>query len=328
MSAELVDAARRMIDALERADVAAVRADSSERLAGWDPGPWIAERWRTQLDEFAGPDRTVRSTRQVNDVMARVVFDGSRGRAFVSVLFDDAAKVAGLAIDQDERDGRFWVVIGCTREQHDDLRAFYAMLATGQVGFGEGGIRPPRWRDPAYPAQIHLDVAVADLQAAELAVLQHGARKLAEFPGWRVYADPVGHPFCLYPGPAEPTDRLGTLVRVVIECADPSALARFWGAMLDMPRRVEESPDRIVIAGDDASLPMIALQRVADYQPPRWPDPEYPAQMHFDLGFDDRTRKERLALDLGATRLPPQGGSCPVYADPAGHPFCLCYKGE
>lgn len=73
---------------------------------------------------------------------------------------------------------------------------------------------------------------------------------------------------------------------------------------------------------------MIALQQIADYRPPRWPDPDYPAQMHFDLGYDNRPQKELLAVQLGASRLPPQGGSCPVYADPAGHPFCLCYKGE
>jgi hypothetical protein len=114
----------------------------------------------------------------------------------------------------------------------------------------------------------------------------------------------------------------------VIDCADPAVLARFWGGVLSMPRTVEESPDRIVIARDDVRLPMIALQRVPDYRPPTWPDPAYPPQLHFDVGFDDRTEKERVALELGGTRLPPQGGSCPVYADPAGHPFCLCYKGE
>ena len=32
-----------------------------------------------------------------------------------------------------------------------------------------------------------------------------------------------------------------------------------------------------------------------------------------------------MALRLGATRLPHLGGGCPVYADPAGHPFCLCF---
>jgi hypothetical protein len=275
----------------------------------------------------------VAGARQISDVMVRVAFVGGRGPAFVSVLFDDTRRVAGLAIDQDERDGQFWVVVGCTREQRDQLQEFYAMLTDGPIGYGEGGQHPPRWPDPASPTQIHLDVAVADVQTAERRVLGQGARKLAEFPTWRVYADPVGHPFCLYPekqhaGTSKPTGRLGTLARVVIDCADPSALASFWAAMLDMPRRVQDSADRIVIARADDSLPMIALQRIPDYRPPRWPDPAYPAQMHFDLGYDSRPQMERLAIQLGAAQLPPQGGSCPVYADPAGHPFCLCYKGE
>ena len=245
--------------------------------------------------------------------------------------------------NSDERDGRFWIVVGFQlprfvlehrrwdeqrEQQREELEAFYAMLARGRIAVGEGGSRPPRWGDPAYPTQMHFDVLVADLDAAERTVLEHGARKLEDFPAWRVYADPVGHPFCLYPGLSEPTDRVGTLARVVIDGADPPVLARFWSRLLAMPRRVEDSPDRIVIARNDASLPMIAVQRITDYRPPRWPDPDYPAQMHFDIAVDDRTRKERLALDLGATPLPPQGGSCPVYADPAGHPFCLCYTGE
>ncbi|WP_165546751.1 VOC family protein [Kribbella soli] len=326
MPRDLVEVACRWVDALERADVRAANAVSG--LVGWDPGPWIAEAWRPRVDELAGSDRTVSSARQVNDQMVHVVLVGNRGQAFVSVVLDEAAKVVGTSVDADEQDGRFWVVVGCPEEREDELRAFYSMLTDGRIGTGEGRMRPPRWRDPANPTQIHLDVHVADLEAAEHAVLEHGATKLEDFPGWRVYADPVGHPFCLYPGLTKPTDRFGTLARVVIDCADPLPLARFWGGVLDMPRTVEDSPDRIVIARDDDRLPMLALQRVPDYQPPRWPDPEYPPQMHFDIGVDDRIEKERLALGLGGTRLPPQGGSCPVYADPAGHPFCLCYKGE
>lgn len=51
------------------------------------------------------------------------------------------------------------------------LRACYPRLARGQIGFGEGGTRPPRWRDPAYPAQMHLDVSVA--------AIRHGAGTLS-----------------------------------------------------------------------------------------------------------------------------------------------------
>lgn len=60
--------------------------------------------------------------------------------------------------------------------------------------------RPPRWPDPAAPQQVHLDLLVdrPDLESAEAAALATGATRL---PGggdnWRVYADPVGKPFCL-----------------------------------------------------------------------------------------------------------------------------------
>jgi len=56
----------------------------------------------------------------------------------------------------------------------------------------------PRWPDPAYPQQIHLDVTVPDVDAAERAALDIGATRLdGAGPNWRVYADPAGKPFCL-----------------------------------------------------------------------------------------------------------------------------------
>lgn len=72
MPADLIEMAGRMIASIEQPDLAAVRAGLSERLSGWDPEPWIAGSWRPQLDDLAGPHRTVIGTRQVNDVMARV----------------------------------------------------------------------------------------------------------------------------------------------------------------------------------------------------------------------------------------------------------------
>jgi catechol-2,3-dioxygenase len=56
----------------------------------------------------------------------------------------------------------------------------------------------PRWPDPAYPQQFHLDVVVPEIEEGERAALAIGATRL---PGggdhWRVYADPAGKPFCL-----------------------------------------------------------------------------------------------------------------------------------
>ena len=59
---------------------------------------------------------------------------------------------------------------------------------------------PPSWPDPAAPQQMHMDVLVDDLDRAEPEVLALGATLLegSDKPiGYRVYADPVGHPFCL-----------------------------------------------------------------------------------------------------------------------------------
>ncbi|MER5500817.1 MULTISPECIES: VOC family protein [unclassified Streptomyces] len=63
-----------------------------------------------------------------------------------------------------------------------------------------GDFRRPQWRDPERPAQAHVDVLVDDLDLAEPKVLALGATLLegSDKPiGYRVYADPVGHPFCL-----------------------------------------------------------------------------------------------------------------------------------
>jgi Glyoxalase-like domain len=58
---------------------------------------------------------------------------------------------------------------------------------------------PPRWPDQEVPQQMHLDVIVDDLDAAEAAVLELGATKPDHQPGtsFRVFLDPAGHPFCL-----------------------------------------------------------------------------------------------------------------------------------
>jgi hypothetical protein len=41
---------------------------------------------------------------------------------------------------------------------------------------------------------------------------------------------------------------------------------------------------------------------------------------------EDIDTAEREVLALGATRLPGDGQDFRVYADPAGHPFCLIWR--
>jgi Glyoxalase-like domain len=320
-----------MVEALERNDVATVRELWFERELDWSPDEWIPVGWHGRLTAFAGPHRRIVEGWRVHDEMVRFRLAGDDGEAFATVIVNDQGLVRGLSVASEIRQGGFWIVLGCREREDEVLRAMYERLVDTPLGFGDGGAEPPRWPDPAYPQQMHLDVVVRDPDAAEAEVLALGATKLRDSGEFRVYADQAGHPFCLYAstdGPDPKPGRLGVLTRVVIDCPDPAVLATFWSQVLPYPERVEASSDRIVIARDDGTLPMIALQRVDDYRAPTWPDPPYPEQVHFDIGYDDRAPIEALALRLGARKIPPQGGSCPVYADPAGHPFCLCMTGE
>jgi hypothetical protein len=67
----------------------------------------------------------------------------------------------------------------------------------------------------------------------------------------------------------------------------------------------------------------VMFQQITDYNAPRWPDPAYPQQVHLDIAIGDLDAGEAQALELGATRLPGGGQTFRVFADPAGHPFCL-----
>jgi catechol 2,3-dioxygenase-like lactoylglutathione lyase family enzyme len=60
------------------------------------------------------------------------------------------------------------------------------------------GYNPPRWPDPAYPQQAHLDIIVDDLDAGEARALELGASRLSGGgERYRTFADPAGHPFDL-----------------------------------------------------------------------------------------------------------------------------------
>lgn len=61
--------------------------------------------------------------------------------------------------------------------------------------------RAPEWPGQQHPQQLHLDVVVDDIDAAEGPTLELGATRHEHQPsedgGFRVFLDPAGHPFCL-----------------------------------------------------------------------------------------------------------------------------------
>jgi catechol 2,3-dioxygenase-like lactoylglutathione lyase family enzyme len=115
---------------------------------------------------------------------------------------------------------------------------------------------------------------------------------------------------------------IGRLGSVVLDCPDPQALARFYSELLGLPITADDGD--WVDLGEEGTV-QVSFQLSPDHQPPRWPDPAYPQQFHFDVTVSDIDVAEPKALELGATKLQDGEGSFRVYADPAGHPFCLCW---
>ncbi|GAA2163432.1 MULTISPECIES: VOC family protein [Glycomyces] len=114
---------------------------------------------------------------------------------------------------------------------------------------------------------------------------------------------------------------IGTWHGLIIDCPDPQALSAFYREVLGMVE-VQDDGDWVVI-GISADQPGIAFQQAEVYTPSTWPDPAVPQQMHLDVKVGDLDVGEEQVLELGARRLEGGGETFRVFADPAGHPFCL-----
>ncbi|MER5964930.1 VOC family protein [Streptomyces sp. NPDC002057] len=115
---------------------------------------------------------------------------------------------------------------------------------------------------------------------------------------------------------------------VVLDCSAPRELAAFYRAVLG--GEVDRPDRRWALDGAWSTLHtpgglVLCFQGVSGHRPPTWPDPERPQQFHLDFGVPDLDAAQEQVLALGATLLeegdPARGWR--VYADPAGHPFCL-----
>ena len=103
-------------------------------------------------------------------------------------------------------------------EDPTGLAAFWAELLGGEIAFTSedfvavkttrmwiSAVRvahylAPTWPEGDRPKQIHLDLAVDDLDLAQEEAVRIGARIADTQPApdrWRVLLDPAGHPFCL-----------------------------------------------------------------------------------------------------------------------------------
>lgn len=114
---------------------------------------------------------------------------------------------------------------------------------------------------------------------------------------------------------------------VVIDAADLEAVSSFWAGVLG--GSVDAEDDWHMVHDPDGE-PRIGVQLAPDHVPPQWPDGTPPQQLHLDLWVADFEAAHEQVMELGARLLqeapdPDAEEGFQVYADPAGHPFCLCW---
>ena len=133
-------------------------------------------------------------------------------------------------------------------------------------------------------------------------------------------------------------------VQVVLDTTDARGLAEFYRKLLGFVYRAGDEPpaggqmdergqDWLVLHHPSGS-PRIAFQQVPALPRSTWPRDEIPQQLHLDLTVPtvpDLDRQHERALELGATLLYDRSRHeqepLRVYADPAGHPFCIFVAG-
>ncbi|WP_351225878.1 VOC family protein [Streptomyces sp. NPDC002133] len=113
------------------------------------------------------------------------------------------------------------------------------------------------------------------------------------------------------------------LTAITLDCPDPEALAAFYRQATGLVPHPESNGDFAGLTRGDGFV--IGFQRVDNHQPPHWPDQAAPQQVHLDFAVHDLDEAEALLLELGAVKPEhqPGGDRWRVFADPAGHPFCL-----
>ena len=128
--------------------------------------------------------------------------------------------------------------------------------------------------------------------------------------------------------------------QVVLDSTDARALAEFYRQLLGLTYRPGDEPpaagepdprgqDWLVLRDADGAN-RVAFQQVAELPEATWPDGPHPQMLHLDLtvtSVEDLDAQGARALELGARLLRDRADDpeepLRVYADPAGHPFCI-----
>jgi catechol 2,3-dioxygenase-like lactoylglutathione lyase family enzyme len=131
-----------------------------------------------------------------------------------------------------------------------------------------------------------------------------------------------------------------TLRSVVLDTTDARGLAEFYRSLLGYDYRpgdelpVAGAPDERgedwLVLLDPAGKARLAFQQVRELPRSTWPEAQVPQQLHLDLSVptaEDLRAQHVRALSLGARLVLDRSDHAVeplyVYADPAGHPFCI-----
>ena len=128
------------------------------------------------------------------------------------------------------------------------------------------------------------------------------------------------------------------LLHTVLDAPDVRGLAEFYRQLLGLkyrpgdepePSNADDSADWLVLT-DVRGNRKLAFQHVDQLARTTWPRPDVPMQMHLDFTVPDRKTladQHARALALGAEllfdRTEDPEEPLYVFADPAGHPFCI-----
>lgn len=128
--------------------------------------------------------------------------------------------------------------------------------------------------------------------------------------------------------------------QVVLDTTDARRLAEFYRQLFGLEYRGSDAPpppgesdpqgsDWLVLQNPHGG-PQLAFQQTEGVRPSTWPDAAVPQMFHLDTTVpsraeleNQRQRAERLGATLLLDRTDDEQEPLYVFADPAGHPFCI-----
>jgi catechol 2,3-dioxygenase-like lactoylglutathione lyase family enzyme len=128
------------------------------------------------------------------------------------------------------------------------------------------------------------------------------------------------------------------LLHTVLDATDVRQLAEFYRELLGLRYRPGDEPpadgspddaDWLVLV-DSHGVRKLAFQQVDSLPRTTWPEHQVPMQLHVDFTVPSvaelrrhRERAQALGAELRLDRTDDPGEPLYVFADPAGHPFCI-----